>query len=269
MRTIAEGTPLARPAPAREIASPEKEREDWRSMIAHDLRGPLCSIYGVLETMRHRIDRGGPPERDREMISIGLRNCLRMTALLDLYLDVSKFDAGRMPVEIEKLDFSSIARRCAEEQSLLARERRIALAVDVPDGLSVLADAELLPRVILNLLGNALKFTPEGGRVRLSARGGGNGVELSLDDTGPGIAAEELPRLFDRYHQAKAKREGKVRGTGLGLAFCRLALTAMKGDIRVESKPGEGSRFIVRLPSPHRRGGRRRASVLRALHRRH
>jgi len=170
---------------------------------------------------------------------------------VDLYLDVSKIDAGQMRTEIKELDLAQLVRACVEEQSPLTKQRRISLAVRVPSGLKVLADAELLQRVVQNLLNNALKFTPEGGRVELSAAPEPrDAARLCFADTGPGIAPEEIPRLFDRYHQAKARREGRIKGTGLGLAFCRQALAAMRGDIRAESKPGEGSRFIIRLPMP-------------------
>jgi signal transduction histidine kinase len=229
----------------------EKEREDWRNMIAHDLRSPLSNIYASLRMMQENLERGDPEKPDAEMVGIGVNNCRRMIELIDLYLEVSKMDAGTASAEIEELDLSRIASRCAEEQSPLARERRIALVVDVPAGLKVMADEQLLTRVVQNLVNNALKYTPEGGRVELSAAlRGRNAVQACVADTGPGIAREEIPHLFDRYHQAKARREGRIKGTGLGLAFCRQALTMMKGDIRAESKPGEGSRFVFRLPAP-------------------
>lgn len=236
----------------------EKEREDWRNMIAHDLRSPLSCIYSSLRLTQENIESGSPEKPDAQMIGIGVSNCRRMMSLLDLYLDVSKLDAECMRTEINELDFTGIVLRCVEEQSPLARERRIAVAVNVPPGLKVMADAELLPRVVQNLIGNALKFTPEGGRVELSADvRGRNAVQFSVADTGPGIARKEIPRLFDRYHQAKARREGKIKGTGLGLAFCRKALAVMKGDIRVKSKLGEGARFIISIPAAQRSSVRR------------
>lgn len=234
----------------------EKEQEIWRSMIAHDLRNPLTIIYSVMRTMQDDTRR----RPNAMLIGIGVTNCRRMIKLLDLYLDVSKLDAGRMPVAIQELDFSEIARRCVEDQSPLARERRIAVTVDVPVGLTVMADAELLPRVVENLLDNALKFTPKGGRVELSAGDNGRNccrrsesVQFSITDTGPGIAPEEIPLLFDRYHQAQSRSKGKTKGTGLGLAFCRQALAVMSGALGVESKLGAGSRFIVRLPASPKR----------------
>jgi len=232
----------------------EKEQEDWRNMIVHDLRGPLSNIYAALRLMDESVDSGAlvdPP--DPELVKIGVSNCRHMITLLDMYLDVAKLTAGCMPTEIQALDFTDLARRGIEENAPLARERRITLTSGVPAGLKVRADAELLPRVLQNLINNALKFTPEGGRVDLSAEMTEQKiVECVVADTGPGIAPEEIGHLFDRYHQSAARREGRIKGTGLGLAFCRQALAAMNGDLRVESKLGEGSRFIFRLASPTR-----------------
>lgn len=236
----------------------EKEQEDWRSMIVHDLRSPLSNIYAALRLMNETDGSGGPTDSpEAKLVEIGVNNCRHMITLLDLYLDVSKLTAGCMPSEIKELDLTDIAHRCVEEQAPLALERRIALTAGVPAGLKVLADQELLPRVLQNLINNALKFTPEGGRVDLTAKVRDRSlVECAVADTGPGIAPDEIGRLFDRYHQSAARREGRIKGTGLGLAFCRQALATMKGELRVESKLGEGSRFIFRLasPSPAKRG---------------
>ncbi|MFI5362112.1 MAG: sensor histidine kinase [Elusimicrobiota bacterium] len=232
----------------------EKEREDWRNMIAHDLRSPLSSIYSALRLMQEKAAEGVPGMADAEIVGVGVSNCRRMIDLIDLYLDVAKMEAGCVRVEFEELDFSRIVHRCLEEQSPLARERRIVLDVYIPPGLKVLADAELLPRVVQNLINNAIKFTPEGGLVELSAGVRGRAsVRLCVTDTGPGIAREAVPLLFDRYHQSRARREGKIKGTGLGLAFCRKALAAMQGEIHVESELGEGSRFIIRLQAAPRK----------------
>jgi signal transduction histidine kinase len=118
----------------------------------------------------------------------------------------------------------------------------------VPDDIFVEADSELLSRVVQNVLDNAVKFTPSDGRIELLASVDGEQAELSIKDTGPGLAPEELPLLFDRYHQARARRAGKIQGTGLGLTFCREALKLMQGSIAVGSKLGEGTVFTIRLP---------------------
>jgi len=230
----------------------EKKQEDWRNMIAHDLRAPLCNIYSALRLMHENSESGaanGPP--DAELVRIGVDNCRRMITLLDLYLDASKMAAGCVNTVLEALNVSNLVTSCVTDQAPLARERRITLNVDVPSGLTVMSDADLLPRVFQNLINNALKFTPEDGRVEISAADAGEGgVQIVVKDTGPGIAPGGIRHLFDRYRQAKGRNSGGIRGTGLGLTFCRKAAKALHADIRVESKVGEGSSFILRLPTP-------------------
>lgn len=227
----------------------ETERADWRHMLAHDLRNPLTGIQAVLASLQDDAQDGVPVMLDAETLRIGVANCGRMAELLDLYLDVAKLDAGLLTIEARKLDGSEVAARCAAQQESLARSRGVTLTVHATDGADVLADEALLERILQNLLDNALKYTPEGGRVELSLDAASPDVVLfHVTDTGPGIPGEELPLLFDRYHQAQARRQGRTKGTGLGLAFCRRALSAMNGDIRVDSTPGEGSRFTVLLP---------------------
>lgn len=177
-----------------------------------------------------------------------------MITLLDLYLDVSKMAAGRVSTELEALNVSNLVTTCATDQAPLARERRITLNVDVPSNLTVMSDADLLPRIFQNLINNALKFTPEDGRVDISAAAADGGrVQIVVKDTGPGIAPGEIRHLFDRYRQTKGRTSGGIRGTGLGLTFCRQAAKALHADIRVESKVGDGSRFILTLPTPRSR----------------
>ena len=226
----------------------ERQKEDWRNMVAHDLRNPLAMIYAALRELQEVTAKITAHSR-AELIELGVRNCKRMAKLLDLYLDVAKLDAGLMKVQISRLALAETVRACVEEQGPLTREKRIEVTVDVPMTLAVLADADLLPRVVQNLLDNAVKFTPVGGRIAIRAvPEAQDAVLLSFEDTGPGISPTDLPKLFDRYHQAEAGRQGKIKGTGLGLAFCREALKAMKGDIQVESTPGSGSSFTIRLP---------------------
>lgn len=255
VRCLTAETPwLGRARPAKHLtliedvgdrATLDAEREDWRNMIAHDLRNPLSVVYGALLSLQEA------PAADAkgELLEAAVRNCRRMTDLLDLYLDVAKLDAGLMPASVEPVDLGEAARAVVEQQAPLARSRGVRLESSVPEGIRAAADPALLARVLQNLVDNALKFTPSGGWVELGAeRGPSPMVRLTVTDTGAGIAPQELPLLFDRYHQAAARRAGRSQGTGLGLAFCRQALKAMKGRIAVDSEPGEGSRFTVELP---------------------
>jgi signal transduction histidine kinase len=229
-----------------EDASAEQElearKEDWRSMVVHDLRAPLANVYGALRTVQD-----GPGERDADALDIATRNCRRVMGLLDVYLDMAKIDAGRMSVKTAEVDVGACARTAVEELSYLARERSIRAVVDVAPGLRALADAGLLARVLQNLLHNAYKFSPNGGVVRVSAQADEPGrAVLTVRNDGPLLTPEELPALFKRFSRGAAGATG--RGTGLGLAFCREALRAMGGEVAVASGPETGTVFTVVLP---------------------
>lgn len=227
----------------------EQHKEDWRSMIAHDLRSPLTSVYATLRMLEDAQDDGRPEAPDPQLLDISVRSCRKMLELLDLYLDVAKLDAGLMPVQIEALDLSELVRGCIEEQAALAREKRIKVLASLSEHAALLGDAALLARVLQNVLNNALKYTPEGGQVTIKAIEEDGKVAISVHDNGPGIPPADLPLIFDRFHQAAARRSGGVQGTGLGLAFCREALKAMKGEISVSSPPRRGAEFTIRVPS--------------------
>ena len=233
---------------ASEEAERERGGEEWRRMIAHDLRSPLANIYGVLKTLED-IPAGKPLHpSEKGLLDVSIRACARMTELLDLFLELAQFDAGTVPVHPGNILIADLVGKCVEEQAVAAQVGGVEVSVAVPDGLKVLADEALLSRVLQNLLNNALKFTLQGGRVIISGAEEEGGVALRVKDTGSGIAPEHLPFLFDRAYQAKARREGKIKGNGMGLAFCREALRAMGGAIEAKSELGAGSEFIVRMP---------------------
>jgi two-component system sensor histidine kinase ResE len=230
----------------------ERHKEDWRNMIAHDLRTPLSVVYGASKVLGEIPVGGVITQREADLIEMSARNCSRMGELLDMFLDVAKLEAGSMSIALGALPLRGIVQKGIEEQAFNARSRRINVDASVPEVLTVRADADLLFRVIQNVLSNALKFTPEDGRVTITAASdeGGKNVTLRVKDTGQGIPPEELPFIFDRFYQARARQQGRIKGFGLGLTFCLEALKTMGGGIEAQSTPGEGSEFIIRLPSP-------------------
>lgn len=217
----------------------ERRREDWRSMVAHDLRNPLTAIFAAARELQDAAPGS-------ELLNILVQNCRRMASLLDRYLDVAKLEAGLMTVSLAPVPAAPLLRACVNEQLPLAQEKGVSVDLEADEDLAVTADPELLPRVFENLLSNAIKFTPRGGRVAVKAEAVGDLVVISFHDSGPGVPAEDLPALFDRYHQGAVGKQ-TLKGTGLGLAFCRAAVTAMNGTIGVESEPGTGSVFAIRL----------------------
>jgi signal transduction histidine kinase len=229
-------------------AAREQSSEEWREMIAHDLRSPLANIYGVLKSLED-IPAGKPLHpSEKGLLDVSLRACARMAELLDLFLELAQFDAGAVPVHLKNIPLLDLVKKCVEEQTVAAQVGGVEVKVSIAEDLRVLADAALLSRVVQNLLNNALKFTLQDGKVTISAAEEDGAVTLRVRDTGSGIAPEHIPFLFDRSYQAKARREGKIKGNGMGLTFCREALRAMGGSIAAKSEPGVGSEFIVSLP---------------------
>lgn len=232
-------------------------KEDWRHMIAHDLRSPMTGVYATLKLLEACADEGTPlPGGWEKIVTTSVRSCDRMLELLDLYLEVAKLDAGLMAVKLSSIAVAPAAREACDELRTLALQLKVELRVDAPEDLTAVADPRLLHRVLQNLLSNALKFSPAGAPVSVAARREDDWVLVSVADAGKGIEPADLPRIFDRYYQAEARRGGKVQGTGLGLAFCQLALQCMGGRIAVASTPGVGSVFTAAL-----RAGTSRSAV--------
>lgn len=225
-----------------------RHKDDWRHMIAHDLRSPMTGVYATLKLLEACAEAGTAlPEGWEKLVSTSVRSCDRLLELLDLYLEVAKLDAGLMPVRLSTVKVAAAAREACEELKALALQSGVALSVDAHDSLLAVADPALFHRVLQNLLSNALKHSPSGASVALAARREDDWVLVSVSDKGKGILPEDLPRIFDRYYQAEARRSGRVQGTGLGLAFCQLALKCMGGQIAVASTPGAGAVFTVAL----------------------
>lgn len=233
---------------ARDEADAERAREDWRHMLVHDMRSPLANVFGVLRLIEETHKDADPQEA--ELLNVSLRSCRRVLHLLDDYLDVARLEAGLMPVRTEAIELDALARRCVEEQLGSARERSVTVDTGGEEGVVAAGDPDLLARVAHNLLANAIKFSPRGGRVAIeTARAGAALAELRVGDQGPGIGPEDQARLFERFFQGASGRAALTKGTGLGLAFCFQALRAMRGAISVSSKPGGGSTFVARLPA--------------------
>jgi signal transduction histidine kinase len=224
----------------------ERRKEDWRNMIAHDMRTPLTMMMGSLAMMEEDASLGSG---DRNLLAIALRGCRRMLDLLNLELDVAKLTAGLMPMRVQSVAVRDLARECAEEAASVAAANGVRMVVEVDKGVVARGDAGMLHRVLLNLIDNALNFTSKGGEVRLSAsKRSDRSVLIVVKDSGPGIAPEDVPKVFDRYYQARARQAGHRHGTGLGLTFCIEALKAMGGTITLTSTLGEGCEFSVMLP---------------------
>ena len=230
-------------------------REDLSSMIVHDLRGPLTAVTTSLKLLGEIAPPGDPLGRAvKQTTDTSSRAVRKLLNLVDSLLDVSKLESGMMTLEREPTELLPLCTSVVTELSPLAQELDVDLIVDVPANLPLLdTDAEKVERIVLNLVDNAIKFTPSGGRVTVQAHQPGEcGVEagmvrVDVSDTGPGIPDDYKDRLFDRFAQVDGQR-GRRRGTGLGLTFCRLAIEAHGGRIWVEDNPKGGAIFSFSLP---------------------
>jgi signal transduction histidine kinase len=173
----------------------------------------------------------------------------RLGRLVDQLLELSRLESGEVPLHREMVPLRPLVSRVLSEIEVTRQRHDVELEQEVPDDLPpVFADAERVHQVLFNLLDNAVRFTPSGGRVCVSAWGHNGSVDVAVRDTGPGIAAEHLPRLFDRFYRVDTARSRDEGGTGIGLAIARSVIEAHGGRIWADSEPGQGSTFTFELP---------------------
>ena len=233
-------------------------REEILGIVAHDLRNPLNTIHMATTLL---IEEPGPETARISQLRIIKRSGERMNRLIQDLLSVTSIEAGRLSIVPRKVTVHDIFREASEMLEPIAREKSITFAVMAADDLpAVRADPARVLQVLSNLVGNAIKFTPAGGSITLSAVRTVGPVQCSVTDTGPGIPANQIPRLFGKFWQAK---RGDGRGVGLGLAIARGIVEAHGGTIDVRSEVGRGSVFSFALPvwgeEAPRRGAAQRA----------
>jgi signal transduction histidine kinase len=233
-----------------ELQASQQAQRELTEMIVHDMRTPLTSVISGLQTVAMLDESEG--ETRQILLQSAREGGQRLLRMVNDLLDINRLEAREMPLAPEEFAAVDAARAALATVESLAAEKELQLAIASADeDLRVRADPEITRRVLVNLLGNAVKFAPAGGSVTLTvAPAGGDAAEFSVADTGPGIAAEHLERIFDKFYQVEARTHGsRIPSTGLGLTFCRLAVEAHGGRIGVESTPGQGSRFWFTLPA--------------------
>lgn len=236
----------------------ERQRAEWRAdltrMIVHDLRNPITTISSTVSLIENRLDQAAHPQVN-DLLGNAQHGCANLLEMVDSLMDINRAEAGKFVVDAEAMRLSTLANRVLNYAQPLAQQRGVTLELSYPDTLPpVWGDEEILRRVLVNLIDNALKFTPAGGKVvgRLSAEPDltnthETGVRVTITDDGPGIAPDQRERIFDRFVTFN-RGGGQVRGTGLGLTFCKLAVEAHGGKIWVEDAPDSGSAFIFTVP---------------------
>jgi PAS domain S-box-containing protein len=240
---VYEVTELAKAKQAAEVANFAKD--EFLAMLGHELRNPLAPIVTALQIMRLR--HGDEMVREREVIE---RQVAHLMGLVDDLLDVSRVTQGKIELRRQRLEMAEVVAAALEQAAPLIEKRHHRLEVDAPaSGLLVEGDEKRLSQVITNLLTNAAKFTPDGGRIRVVARAEGDEVVVQVSDNGVGIEAETLSRVFDMFFQARTTFDRRHGGLGLGLAIVRNLVALHGGSVSVHSEGRDrGSEFEVRLP---------------------
>jgi len=212
---------------------------------SHELRTPLTIIRGELEEMIQRSDLN---EQIRSALGSLLEEVERLVAIVERLFALSRLDAGEAQIERVKFSLSELAETTLEQMSLLAEEKSISLQFKTKDPVQVEGDRTRLKQIIVNLLDNAIKYTPDGGAVELSVWSRNGTAFLEVKDTGPGIPESALPHVFERFYRADEVHSRDVEGAGLGLAIVRSIASAHGGDVSVSSEVDSGCRITVRLP---------------------
>jgi PAS domain S-box-containing protein len=230
---------------AEELAELDRAKTTFFSNVSHEFRTPLTLILGPLEEAL--ANAGGDRTAERERLELVHRNALRLHKLVNTLLDFSRIEAGRMQASYQPLDLAALTRDLASSFRSACEQAALELRVDCPPlGEPVYVDADMWEKVVLNLLSNAFKFTLDGS-IEVALRRAGARAELRVRDTGIGIPAAEMPRLFERFHRAPGSRGRTQEGSGIGLALVRELVKLHGGEVRAESGPG-GSTFTVSVP---------------------
>lgn len=221
-------------------------RRDFVANVSHEFRTPLASIKAMAETILLRGKKD--PEAAQDFASTIVTEADRLTAISDDLLDLAKIEAGRRVMRTEEFALTEAASRIVAELLSKAERKRITISLEVSEGLFVRADRDAVCQILSNLVDNAVKYTPKGGKVTVAASAENGRVAISVKDSGIGIPAGDLPRIFERFYRVDKGRSRESGGTGLGLSIVRHLVEAHGGKIIVESSPGTGSTFTFTLP---------------------
>ena len=223
----------------------DRLKDEFIGLVSHELRTPLTSIIGYVETLREEAMSGPNADHFAEVIE---RNAQRLLRLVGDLLFLSRIQSGKMALEFRRADLADIAACAVEELRPEAQRKHIDLALSATALPRLAADPTRIAQLLDNLLSNAVKFTPQGGRVEVRLCREGDQAVLAVADTGVGIPAADLERIFERFFRTAIATRHAVQGSGLGLTITKAIVEAHHGTIAVDSDEGRGSTFTVRLP---------------------
>ncbi|MDT7972915.1 MAG: HAMP domain-containing sensor histidine kinase [Armatimonadota bacterium] len=233
---------------AEQLRRQQELRETLTDFLVHDLRSPLTNVISGLETLKLTVQDQLSPD-DAELLELSLIGAHRLLTMVNSLLDLRKMEEGKFPLYLKEFSPEDAINEAVRQVQLWAKQNGVTIRTDIaPDLPSLVADRWVLIRVLVNLLSNALKYTPSGKTITVSAKVTDEGVHFAVTDEGPGIPKEYLSRIFDRFVQVEARKAGAPVGTGLGLTFCKLAVEAHGGRIWLESEVGKGTTVHFLLP---------------------
>jgi len=225
----------------------ERVRRDFVANVSHEFKTPLTAIQGFAETLL--AGAMDDPQNRIRFLQIILDHSRRLARLTDDLLELSKMDADRVDLEVDRFSVSQFVQSCIETTQRSAAEKNLRVSANLKNSLpDIAADRRRLAEVLQNLLDNAVQYTPSGGRITVSASSDGEEVEFTVSDTGIGIPKVDQPRIFERFYRVDVARSREVGGTGLGLSIAKHLVEAHGGRIWVESEVGQGSQFHFTVP---------------------
>lgn len=251
------------------MSQSQLEKEDFILTLSHDMKNPLTAVIGSIDIVREGC-LGAVNEEQEEYLQSAIDSCNEVVVMIDNLLDIRKFEAGKIHMAITTCNAKDIVNKVYHQFIRPAKHDGLELSVDIgAEIMDISVDRNALVRVLGNLLGNALKFTPEDGKIIIAChsvladevklpdyvqvppgfRKQGRLIKLSVCDNGNGILPDELNLIFDRYTQQFSQKTGRERGgAGLGLAYCKLAIESFNGIIWAECEPDQSSTFVILLP---------------------
>jgi signal transduction histidine kinase len=233
-------------AMAAELAETDRMRRDLVANVSHELRTPITALQAGLENLVDGVEPPGP-----EQLRTMLKQAERLGRLVTQLLDLSRLESGAIPLQRSNFKVLPVLEDAADESRLHAPHVQVSVSVDDP-GLAADGDPERVHQVVANLLENAIRHSPAGGRVEIRARPERGRVAIEVLDEGPGIPEEEASRVFERFYRADTARSSSAGGAGLGLAIARWIVDLHGGDIRAERRTPTGCRMVVLLPGAAR-----------------
>jgi PAS domain S-box-containing protein len=225
----------------------ERVKDEFISVVGHELRTPLTSIRGSLGLLEGGVF-GELPEEATSMVALAVTNTDRLVRLINDILDLERMDAGRTELELNPVKASELVRNAAQIIDMTATQAEVALAIDAQEDLFVSVDSDRIVQVLVNLLGNAVKFSPPQSTITVTAASKDGRALFSVKDTGRGIPADRLETIFERFRQVDSSDAREKGGSGLGLAIAREIIEHHGGQVSVESEIGRGSTFHFTLP---------------------